>query len=122
MPDAVDVRLLDRAAWSDPADQARRLAPVLKALADENRLAVLLTLASRPQHVRELAETVGLGQTLVSHHLKILREHGLVTVTARGRSNVYAVCCDALDSPVRLLASLAACSPQDTTACDDQPD
>jgi DNA-binding transcriptional ArsR family regulator len=86
---------------------ARRLAPVLKALADENRLAVLLALSQRPLSVRDLAEAVELPQTLVSHHLRALRETGLVSLTPRGRSNVYSLCCGVLIEPIRLLSTLA---------------
>ena len=74
---------------SDFIERARGLAPVLKALSDENRLALLLAVADRPRAVIELSEATGLGQTLVSHHLKTLRETGLVAVTPVGRSNVY---------------------------------
>ncbi len=94
-------------------ERAHRLAPVLKALSDENRLAILLAVAERSSSVTELAERTGLSQPLVSHHLKALRHNGLVSVTAAGRRNVYALCCDALAQPIALLAGLAdpACAP-----------
>jgi DNA-binding transcriptional ArsR family regulator len=95
----------------DPVQAARRLAPVLKALADENRLAIMLAIAQQQRSVKELTEAIGLPQTLVSHHLKALRDTGLVTATARGRSNVYALCCDALAEPIRLLAALTVDEP-----------
>ena len=95
------------------SDQARRLAPVLKALSDENRLAILLAIAERSSSVTELAEATGLSQPLVSHHLKALRETGLVSATAVGRSNVYALCCGTIIEPIALLGELAtpACGP-----------
>ena len=92
---------------SDLQERARALAPVMKALSDENRLAILLAVADRPRSVVELSEATGLGQTLVSHHLKTLRETGLVSVRPQGRSNVYSVCCDAISEPIELLARLA---------------
>lgn len=79
------------------------MAPLLKALADERRLTLVLLLAQEDHTVKELQDATGMGQTLVSHHLKLLRDHGLVTVTAEGRSNRYALCCDALVGPVRAL-------------------
>lgn len=96
---------------ADHAATARKLVPVLRALADENRLAIVLALAQRGRSVKELTEAVGLSQTLVSHHLRALREAGLVSVTAQGRSNLYALCCGALADPVRLLAEMAAGAP-----------
>jgi DNA-binding transcriptional ArsR family regulator len=116
MPEALDVGLLPARDLSDH-DLARLLAPKLKALADETRLILVLLLADRPCMVRELQEETGLGQTLVSHHLGLLREQGLVSVTARGRSNVYTLCCEQLAEPVRVLATLAALTPQGAAAC-----
>jgi DNA-binding transcriptional ArsR family regulator len=89
------------------AERARQIAPVLKALSDENRLTILLAVADRSSSVTELVATTGLSQTLVSHHLKSLRENGLVTSAAVGRSNVYSLCCDAMSQPIALLSTLA---------------
>ena len=92
---------------NDPIELARRLAPVMKALSDENRLAILLAVAQQDQSVTELTTATGLAQTLVSHHLKNLHDNGLVTVTAHGRSNVYSLCCAAVADPLEMLAALA---------------
>jgi len=86
---------------------ARRLAPLLKAIADEHRLAILLLLAERQYSVVELTASLGIGQTLVSHHLKALRDAGLVSATPVGRTNRYAMCCEAVAEPVRYLAGIA---------------
>lgn len=89
-------------------ERAAALAPLLRALGDEHRLALVMLLADGPHTVKELQDTTGLGQTLVSHHLKALREHGLVSATAHGRSNRYELCCEALAAPVRSLGELVA--------------
>ncbi|QSB06746.1 ArsR/SmtB family transcription factor [Natronoglycomyces albus] len=86
--------------------RAHKLAPCFKALADENRLALILLLAERPHSVRELTEATGMRQTLVSHHLTPLREQGLIVAQPKGRSNIYSLCCDALEGPLRELAAL----------------
>jgi DNA-binding transcriptional ArsR family regulator len=96
---------------------ARRLVPKLRALADENRVVLALLLAERPRTVKELQEATGLSQTLISHHLRPLREQGLVKVMPRGRSNIYDLCCEELGTPVRWLASLAALTPEGAQAC-----
>jgi len=99
-------------------EQARVLAPQLKALADETRLLLMLLLAERPRSVRELTEATGLSQTLVSHHLTPLREQNLVTITPKGRANIYSVCCDEVAVPVRMLAGLAQVDERaDTCGC-----
>jgi DNA-binding transcriptional ArsR family regulator len=90
-----------------PAARARQIAPVLKALSDENRLTILLAVADHASSVTELMATTGLSQTLVSHHLKSLRENGLVIATPIGRSNLYSLCCDAIAEPIALLSMLA---------------
>lgn len=76
---------------------------------------ILLAVADRDSTVTELVAATGLGQTLVSHHLKTLRENGLVIVTPVGRSNVYALCCDAIAEPIALLSTLAGSSDCPTT-------
>ena len=101
-------------AVASPAHRAREIAPILKALSDENRLALLLAIADKESTVTELAEVSGMSQPLVSHHLKTLRETGLVTSTAVGRSNLYSLCCDAIAEPIALLSDLAtpSCAPK----------
>lgn len=117
----LDIELWDVSTLPTAAERARRLAPMLKALADENRLTLMLLLAERPRSVRELTDATGMAQTLVSHHLTPLREQGLVLATPKGRSNIYSLCCDALTQPVQLLATLASLSPE-TTECSKAPD
>ncbi len=69
---------------------------------------MVILLADGPRSVKEIQHATGLGQTLVSHHLKALREQGLVSATAHGRSNRYTLCCEALAMPVRSLGELVA--------------
>lgn len=124
MSEVLDVRTFGRDELTEPSqagERARALAPKLKALADENRLTLVLLLAERPRTVRELTDDSGLTQTLVSHHLAFLRDQDLVSITPRGRANIYALCCDELAQPVRLLASLAALTPEGADACCTDP-
>lgn len=58
----------------------------LKALADERRLAIVAMLADgRERCVCVLAEALGASEALVSHHVKKLREAGLVTARRQGK-------------------------------------
>jgi len=66
-------------------------ASLLKMLADETRLAVVRQLMEGPKHVGEMNETLGLEQSLLSHHLKILREAGLVTSKRDGKAVLYSL-------------------------------
>lgn len=62
------------------------LASRLKALADPTRLRMLDLLAAQtaPLCVCEVTERFALSQPTISHHLRILREAGLVTSEKRG--------------------------------------
>ncbi|MCS4276537.1 DNA-binding transcriptional ArsR family regulator [Mycetocola sp. BIGb0189] len=113
----LELQPLPRESGEDPATRAHALAPLMRALGDPNRLHLVLLLADGPLTVRELTDASGLSQTLVSHHLAPLRELDLVTVTPRGRANVYELCCEALATPVRLLANIAASTPEGREAC-----
>lgn len=100
-----------------PRDHARFLAPMLKSLGDENRLTIMLTLARGACSNRQLQEATGMSQALVSHHVAILREAGLISVRAEGRANYYEICCEQLASPVQWLAHLATLTPEGQQAC-----
>jgi DNA-binding transcriptional ArsR family regulator len=56
----------------------------LKVLGDENRLRILQTLERGERSVSEILEQTGLAQTLVSFHLRTLRDAGVVTTERRG--------------------------------------
>lgn len=51
---------------------------VLRALADPSRLRIFRALRVSERCVRDLVETEGLSQSLVSHHLRVLQQAGLV--------------------------------------------
>lgn len=70
-----------------PRSGAERLAGVLKALAEPNRLQLLALLAEGEQTGTELTARLGrLSQPTVSHHLAILAAAGLIQ---RRRDGVY---------------------------------
>lgn len=61
----------------------------LKVLADTTRLAVLESLMDTPKRVGELMDLLGVEQSLLSHHLALLREAGLVEGKRDGKSVLY---------------------------------
>ncbi len=61
----------------------------LKTLADSTRLEVLEFLMNGPKHVGEINAVLGLQQSLLSHHLRVLREEGFVTATRDGKAVLY---------------------------------
>lgn len=66
-------------------------ADILRALGDATRLGVLQALLERPRHVGELGEKLKVEQSLLSHHLKVLRTAGLVSATRDGKAVLYRI-------------------------------
>ncbi|SCE79864.1 transcriptional regulator, ArsR family [Micromonospora viridifaciens] len=74
----IAVRALD-------ADQAALVAPMFKALGDPVRLRLMSMIASVPEIcVCDLTSAFDLSGPTISHHLKVLREAGLVDSERRG--------------------------------------
>jgi ArsR family transcriptional regulator len=89
------------------ADRARTLAEAFKALADPVRLQLLNLIATADGGEAcacDLVEPVGKSQPTVSHHLKVLREAGLVESEKRGTWVWYAVVPSRLEDLRRVLA------------------
>ena len=81
----------DRPTVRLDADAAAHVASTLQALATPSRLLILTELRQGPRPVTELADTIGMEQSAVSHQLRLLRNLGLVTGTRSGRSIVYSL-------------------------------
>jgi ArsR family transcriptional regulator len=62
-----------------------------RALADENRLRIVDLLRRQERCVCDLTETLALRQSLLSFHLKALKDAGLVTDRRQGRWAYYAL-------------------------------
>ncbi len=62
---------------------------VCEGIGDPKRLTLLYLVAQRPHNVTELTEALGVAQPTVSHHLRILRERGLVLAEREGTSVYY---------------------------------
>jgi ArsR family transcriptional regulator len=81
-------------------DEATRTAGLLTALADPVRLRIVSMLAAAPGGTAcgcELEAPLGLAQPTVSHHLRILREAGLIAGERRGRWVHYGLLPERLD-------------------------
>jgi ArsR family transcriptional regulator len=76
---------------------------VLQAVADPVRWTVLAVLAQGPRCVCSLQEQIPVAGNLLSYHLKVLREAGLITSSRRGRWVDYAL---ADDAPGRMTSAL----------------
>lgn len=81
----------------------------LKVLSDSTRLAVLEALMSGPQNVGELMEQLHVEQSLLSHHLAILRDHELVQAHRNGKAMIYQLPASVTDSVAGRAINLGCC-------------
>jgi ArsR family transcriptional regulator len=87
-----DIRPMQRQA-------AENLATIFKALADPTRVAIFHRLSGTEQLcVCDLNAAFELSQPTISHHLRVLREAGLVEAERRGTWAYYRVAPDAMES------------------------
>jgi ArsR family transcriptional regulator, arsenate/arsenite/antimonite-responsive transcriptional repressor len=92
-----------------PAEQAERIAPLLKAIADPVRLRLLSLVASHADGeacVCDLNDAFDLSQPTISHHLKVLHEVGLLDRSKRGVWVYYRARTDALADLAKLLGGV----------------
>lgn len=66
-------------------------ANALKILADDTRLAVVEQLMDGPMHVGDINESLGIEQSLLSHHLRVLRDAGIVVSERDGKHVLYSL-------------------------------
>jgi ArsR family transcriptional regulator len=85
-------------------DQAAVIAPMFKALGDPVRLRLMSMIASQPEAcVCDLTGAFDVSGPTISHHLRVLREAGLVDHERRGTWVYYRVCPDAVQQLGALL-------------------
>ena len=93
------------------ADDAARIATLLKALADPVRLRLLSLVAAHDGGeacVCDLNDAFELSQPTISHHLKVLVDAGLLEREKRGVWAYHRVAADVLADVGTLLGSVAA--------------
>ena len=72
-------------------DQVTQVTDVFRLLGEPNRLRLVLAGLDAPQSVGDLVEALGLSQTLVSHHLRLLRTAHVLRGDRDGRQVRYAI-------------------------------
>ena len=79
-------------------EAAEDLAATFKALADPTRVAIVNRLGSAPEVcVCDLTAVFELSQPTISHHLRVLREAGLVESEGRGTWAYYRLVPEAIE-------------------------
>ena len=97
-----------------PVVEAQVLASLLQALGDPTRLRILTALETACVPVTAIVEATGIRQPTVSHHLRILRDRGLVRGERRGGYVFYCLAADGLRAALDMLRPLAPLSPPQT--------
>ncbi|KHJ71761.1 MULTISPECIES: ArsR/SmtB family transcription factor [Rhodococcus] len=102
------------------SDWAGDLARMFKALGDPVRLRMLSMIASHQggeSCVCDISPAFDLSQPTISHHLKVLREAGLLDCERRGTWVYYRVIPAALEQLSAVLATESGVLPGSTCAC-----
>ena len=99
-------------------DQIPQFSDFFKRLADSTRMRILELLQQEGElHVRALSSTLELSQPLVSHHLGLLREAGIVKMRRSGKNNFYSVVNGRIEEMFEgFLESLAAAAQPETVS------
>lgn len=88
------------------ATSAVRAATRFKALGDPTRLRILRLVTTGEKCVCELVDAIDVPQPLLSHHLRVLREAGLVRTRREGRWAYYSLDRERLEACVCVLADV----------------
>jgi DNA-binding transcriptional ArsR family regulator len=72
-------------------EQTNNVANIYKALAHPARVTIIQILSISPKSNGDLVEALGLTQSTVSDHLRILKDAGFVYPTSFGSSMVYSI-------------------------------
>ena len=83
-------------------------AEICAGLADPKRILILYALSDKPHNVNELVEALELSQPMVSRHLKILRERGMVNAVRTGQAVEYSLADKRLVEALDLLRAVLA--------------
>lgn len=85
--------------------------PAFNMMTDENRQQIIVMLCrGRQMTVNEITDQLKLSRPAVSHHLKLLLDTGLVTVTKKGTERYYT---SHMDDALALMKDLVASLEED---------
>lgn len=72
-------------------DKLQDLAELFKVLGDFTRLRIVKHLMNKEMCVSEIADTMDMGQSAISHQLRVLRQARLVTFRKEGKTAWYSL-------------------------------
>lgn len=90
----------------DTLNQYERNAKVFKAFCDSNRLMIIEMLQRGERCACEILEGLHIGQSTLSHHMKILMESGIVSCRPEGKWMYYSLSKEGCDAAKNLFQEL----------------
>jgi ArsR family transcriptional regulator len=109
--------MADPGAVASPPIQSDQARALLKALAEPLRLQVIEALGGGERCVCDLTADLGLAQSKLSFHLKVLKEAGLLADRQEGRWIYYSLRSEAIEQLRGWLAELGAQCGRPAIAC-----
>lgn len=82
-------------------EHAQQVAELFKMLGDATRVKILQTLLAREMCVCDIAATIGMAHSAVSHQLRLLRGTRLVKFRREGKNALYSLNDDHVESLLR---------------------
>lgn len=84
--------------------KAKRMAQLLKVLANENRLLILCELIRGPRTVSGLGEKLpNITQSALSQHLALLKAHGILDSSKSGQNITYSIADHRIEEVISVL-------------------
>lgn len=80
-----------------------------KALSDTNRIKIILFLLSGEKSVNAISESVNLSQPATSHHLRVLKNLGILKMTRRANVNYYRVADEHISTIIKMSVMHLSC-------------
>lgn len=76
---------------ADAQVDVHELADLFKVLGDPTRIRIVQQLLNKEMCVTDIAESMGMGQSAISHQLRVLRQARLVTFRKEGKTVMYSL-------------------------------
>ena len=89
---------------------------LIKALADENRLAIMVALQHGEKCGCDLLEELNISQPTLSHHMKILSDSRLVDYRKQGKWMFYRISAEGVQAFREMIHGYARCDCEDGEA------
>lgn len=94
-----------------------QMAKLFKAFCDENRLMILEMLRSGEKCACSLLDEMHIGQSTLSHHMKILCDSGIVLSRKEGKWTYYSICESGSKEALKLLEEITQVAPHALQDC-----